>query len=126
MKKELEDLQKQLARIYDLTEQGVYSSDDFINRSKENAARREAAEQRLVELSDRKKQLHAVIVARDQLAPDLHHVLDAYPMATVEEKNALLKTVLSRVIYSKSTRERWSTGSDLRLDLIPRISFGSH
>lgn len=126
VKKELEDLQKQLSRIYDLTEQGVYTSDDFINRSKENAARREAAEQRLVELSDRKKQLHAVIVARDQLAPDLHHVLDAYPMATVEEKNALLKTVLSRVIYSKSTRERWSTGSDLRLDLIPRISFGSH
>jgi hypothetical protein len=44
----------------------------------------------------------------------------------VEEKNALLKSVLSRVIYSKTSRERWATGSDLSLDLIPRISVDSH
>jgi len=125
-KKELEDLQRQLTRIYDLTEQGVYTSEDFLTRSKENAARREAAEQRLVDLSRQAEQLHAVIYSRDQLAPDLRHVLDVYPSATLEEKNALLKSVLSRVIYSKTSRERWATGSDLRLDLIPRISVDSH
>lgn len=126
VKKELEELQRQLSRIYDLTEQGVYSSADFLTRSKENAARREAAEQRLLDLSAEISQLRQVIVSRKQLAPDLHHVLDAYDGATPAEKNALLKTVLSRVIYSKTNRDRWGQGSDLHLDLIPRISFDSH
>lgn len=124
--KELDDLQKQLARIYDLTEQGVYSSEDFLTRSRENAARRQAAEQRLVELAQRAEQLRAVIFSREQLAPDLRHVLDAYPAGTPAEKNALLKTVLSRVNYTKTNRDRWGSGSDLRLDLVPRISSATH
>ena len=126
VRKELDDLHKQLSRIYDLTEQGVYSSEDFLNRSRENAARRQAAEQRLVSLSQRLEQLHDIMISRTQLSPDLRHVLDAYPNSTPEEQNALLKTVLSRVIYTKTSRERWSSGSDLHLDLIPRISFPSH
>jgi len=126
VKKDLEDLQRQLSRIYDLTEQGVYSSTDFVNRSRENATRRQVAEQRLMELSNRAEQLRAAIVSRQQLAPDLRHVLDAYPDATPPEKNALLKSVLSRVNYSKTNRDRWGTGSDLQLELIPRLSFGSH
>ncbi len=125
-RKELETLQTQLTRIYDLTEQGIYSSEDFLTRSRENAARRKAAEERLVELSEKQTQLQEALISREQLAPDLHHVLDAYPGATVEEKNALLKTVLSKVIYSKTNRERWGTGSDLHLDLIPRLLFTSH
>lgn len=126
VKKELEDLQRQLTRIYDLTEQGVYTSDDFITRSRENASRRQSAEQRLEELCRRAEQLRAAIYNREQLTPDLRHVLDAYPDATPAEKNALLKTVLSRVEYTKTNRDRWGAGSDLRLDLIPRISFPVH
>lgn len=125
-KKELEDLRVQLSRIYDLTEQGVYSSDDFLTRSRENASRREAAEQRLVELSKKQEQLREIIFSRDRLAPDLRHVLDAYPGATPAEQNALLKSVLSRVTYSKTNRDRWKGGSDLHLDLIPRFFPASH
>ena len=125
-KKDLEDLQRQLSRIYDLTEQGVYSSEDFLTRSRENASRRQAAEKRLVDLSDKAEQLRAAIFSRQKLAPDLRHVLDAYPGATPEEQNALLKSVLSRVNYHKTNRDRWGAGSDLQLELIPRLSFDSH
>lgn len=118
---EQEDLSRQLSRIYDLTEQGVYSSEDFLTRSRENAARREAADARLVELTQKKETLALAIEAREHLAPDLRHVLDAYDGATPAEKNSLLKTVLSRVEYTKTNRDRWGNGSDLRLELLPRL-----
>lgn len=125
--KDLEDLHKQLTRIYDLTEQGVYSSDDFLTRSRENAARRADTEARLLELSRRADALREIIKNREQLAPDLRHVLDAYPLAaTPAEKNALLRTVLSRVEYTKTSRERSRSGSDLHIDLYPRIFSASH
>ena len=120
--KDLEDLKRQLARIYDLTEQGVYSSEDFLTRSRENAARREAADARLLELTQLSDRLRETINNRERLAPDLRRVLDAYPKAeTPAEKNALLKSVLSRVEYSKTSRERWSSGSDMHIDIFPRI-----
>ena len=125
-KRDLEDLHRQLSRIYDLTEQGVYSSDDFLTRSRENASRREAAEQRLLDLTRRTEELRQIMAVRDRLAPELRHVLDAYPGATPAEKNALLKTVLSRVEYTKTNRDRWGSGSDLHLDLIPRLPFTPH
>ncbi len=121
--KELADLQTQLMRIYDLTEQGVYSSDDFLTRSRENAARRQAAEKRLEDLAAELARLQTVLSARAELVPDLRHILDAYDGATVEEKNALLKSVLSRVDYLKTNRERWGLGSDMSLTLYPRIPF---
>jgi len=119
--KELDTLAGQLARIYDLTEQGVYSSNDFITRSRENASRREAAEHHLAELRARAAELRDLIFNREQLAPELRRVLDAYPGASPEEKNALLRSILSRIVYSKTSRERWSGGSDMRLELFPRI-----
>ena len=126
VQKDLEDLSRQLTRIYDLTEQGVYTSDDFVTRSRENSSRRKAAEELLVSLGEQSRQLRQIIDARENLAPELRHVLDVYPTATPAEKNALLKTVLSRVIYSKTNRDRWGSGSDLHLDLIPRITFAPH
>ena len=126
VQKDLEDLSRQLTRIYDLTEQGVYTSDDFVTRSRENSSRRKAAEELLVSLGEQSRQLRQIIDARENLAPELRHVLVVYPTATPAEKNALLKTVLSRVIYSKTNRDRWGSGSDLHLDLIPRITFAPH
>ena len=121
LEKELESLSQQLSRIYDLTEQGVYSSEDFVTRSRENSARRQETEIRLADLRRKAEELRHIIFNREQLAPDLRHVLDAYPSATPAEKNALLKSVLSKVVYSKSSRERWATGSDMHIDLFPRI-----
>jgi len=121
-KKELEDLTVQLQRIYELTEQGVYSSEDFVTRSQNNADRRAAAEEARSELEQRLERQREVLANRATIAPRIRHVLDAYPLAeTAAEKNALLRSVLERVVYSKSTRERWSGGSDLTLTLFPRV-----
>lgn len=122
VKKELDDLHMQLTRIYDLTEQGVYTSEDFLSRSRSNAERRKAAEERLVSLGERLRQLQATITAREHLAPVIRHVLDTYADASPAEKNALLKSVLRRVTYSKTNRDRWGSGSDMHLDLIPRLT----
>ena len=119
--KDLEDLGRQLNRIYDLTEQGVYSSEDFLTRSRENAARRKDTEERLAALRQRAEDLRSILYNRQTLAPDLRHVLDAYPSSTPAEKNALLKSVLSKVVYSKTSRERWGNGSDMHIDLFPRL-----
>jgi hypothetical protein len=40
---------------------------------------------------------------------------------TAREKNDLLRTVLARVSYHKTRRERWTGGSDLSLTLVPRV-----
>ena len=51
----------------------------------------------------------------------MRHVLDAYPLASSpEEKNALLKSVLEKVLYKKTQRDRWG-GNGMQLELFPLL-----
>lgn len=117
-------LNKQLDMTHDLLEQGVYSTDQFLERSrkvsvrlKENEDARRALQQEMEE--DRKRE-----ASRSQIVPKVEHLLAVYdvlPSAT--EKNEMLKEVLEKVVYLKERRARRKTDrlDDFEITIYPKI-----
>ena len=120
---ELDTLRQQEKRAYDLVEQGVYTTEVFLERSREIASRRTDAELRLSGLSADLEAADKLRAAREEIIPRFEDVLTTYPLAqTPAEKNALLRSVLDHVVYTKTTRTRWApSGSDMELQLYPLL-----
>ena len=119
--KALETLSSQLNRAYDLVEQGVYTSDVFLARSRSIADKQEYHNEKIRSLEQELSDRELVASSRDEIAPKMRHVLDAYPLASSpEEKNALLKSVLEKVLYKKTQRDRWG-GNGMQLELFPLL-----
>ena len=119
---ELRKLQQQLERTHDFLEQGVYDTDTFLSRSrmlsdkiavaKDSVARcsRELTEEKLRETS------------RRDIIPKVRNLLDVYPLLeTAEEKNALLKEVLEKVVYQKLNEKRKKSPDGFTIEIYPRI-----
>ena len=52
------------------------------------------------------------------MLPKLQHVIEAYPTAqSAQEKNDLLRTVISRIIYQKKAAERSSGDSTIYIEI---------
>lgn len=93
LEKELQALQRQQNRLYDLLEQQVYTIDLFQARTQQLAQRRQTLESRLNAARRRQNQADF----SRQLLQRLDHVLECYGATEdVNEKNALLKTVVKR------------------------------
>ena len=115
-------LRAQRLRAYDLVEQGVYTPEIFTARMSALGDEIAAVDAQIAALSTEAERLEASQAAKTALLPNVRHVLDAYELAeTPEEKNALLRSVLSKVSYHKTRRERWTGGSDLSLTLFPVV-----
>lgn len=124
LEKALDVVDRQTANAYDLVEQGVYSTEVFLSRSQELSRRRDELNQRVTSVTEELMRYEQFDADRSQLLPKLRHVLDAYrASASAEEKNALLKSVLDHVTYTKSKRLRWNNapGSDMEITLHPRL-----
>ncbi len=123
---ELDRLHKQLSRAYDLVEQGVYTSDVFLSRSRALSKQIEAVERTIAHEEQEHTRLQLTIQNQYEQLPRLAHVLDVYSTdLPAEERNSLLRSVLDHVDYSKTSRERWGEGSDMSLDLFPKLPFPS-
>lgn len=117
---ELEKTEAQKLRAYDLVEQGVYTSEIFTERMAALGVTIETLRRQLDELRQERERLESSIAARSALLPNILHALDAYELAeSAKEKNDLLRSVLEKVVYHKTRRERWAGGSDLQLTLYP-------
>lgn len=120
LKKDLEDAERQKSKLHDLLELGVYDVDTFLSRSKEIAERIsaltnsiEATEKELNIGIEREKQ-------RNNIIPAIAHVLQNYGSAeTPAEKNALLKSVLEKVVYYRAEAGRWKP-CEFELHLYPK------
>ncbi|MBR0365483.1 MAG: recombinase family protein [Clostridia bacterium] len=122
-KKELETLHAQTARAHDLLEQGVYSTDVFLERSRTLAAR----------ISDEKKRIEALQadleteIARAEsvktIIPRVEHVIETYyELPDARSKNDMLKGVLEKAVYTKKLSKRDGGAMD-KFDLVlyPKI-----
>ena len=120
---ELDTLKSQESRAYDLVEQGVYTTEVFLTRSRDIAARRADAELRLSRLTSDLEHANKLRAAREEIIPRFEEVLTTYPSAkTPSEKNRLLKSVLDHAVYTKTVRIRWSpNGSDMQLEVFPKL-----
>lgn len=101
---ELAKLDSQRERIYSLLEQRVYSAGEFRERM-------ESLEKRRAQLSENLRQAEQAVSEAEgnrqlysQITPRAERVMDIYSQSTPEEKNRLLKTIISRAEYIKTER----------------------
>ncbi len=104
VRSELAKLDSQRERIYSFLEQGVYSAGEFRERMESLEKRRTMLSENLrqaeqaVSEAEGNRQLYA------QIIPRVERVMDIYAQSTPEEKNRLLKTIISRAEYIKTER----------------------
>ena len=122
--KEEQQLQTQLSNTYDLLEQGVYTKDVFLSRNKmlvEKLDELHAALESLEkEIALEQKRLQAKI----DVIPKVENILDVYwTLPDVKSKNDLLKSVLDKVVYTKSGRNgpHRKIHYTFTLDLYPKL-----
>ena len=123
----LSALEKQKGNLYDLLEQGVYTQEVFLERSRILAARITDAEKLIKALSEHLVAQRQAELTKKSLVPQIQNVLDVYEnLETAAQKNALLKSVLDHVIYSKTVGGQWKE-SDMQLFIFPRVTpFGDN
>lgn len=119
----LAEQRKRLTKTFELVEDGIYTREAFLQRQSEiNAemARLQTAREEL----QRKIDTHAAeLSARENAAPQIRHVLDVYDRKSAPaERSALLKQVIDRIDYHKTTKQRWSAENDLSVTIHPKIS----
>jgi DNA invertase Pin-like site-specific DNA recombinase len=126
LRADLEKHRAQLGRAYELVEQGVYTPQVFLSRSRALSEKIEETERSIADAEKEQTRLQLTIRSESQQLPRLRHVLDSYTEdLSPEQKNALLRSVLEKVEYTKTNRERWGDGSDLSLRLFPKLPFSS-
>lgn len=121
--KELKNLQDQKTRVYDFLEQGVYTTEVFLERSASIAEKITAAEKSVERLEKEIREEQARQENRKQFIPRCEHLLSHYDELDVEEKNACLKELLEMVEYNKTERNKRGEGdkANFTLHLYPRI-----
>lgn len=108
--KQLEQIDGQYKRAQELVEMGVYTLPEFIRRRDDLMAQRSAVEASLDELA-RPSKRDMIITA----VPVIEKALDAYAFAdTPEQKNKLLKTMVSKIVYTHDDRD-----TPVQLDIMP-------
>lgn len=124
LEKELDQLTAQEQRAYELVEQGVYTPQVFTQRSKAISGKQASVRQQMETITAQIQELEAMEAAQAKVAPAIRTVLESYPSASsAKEKNDLLRSVLQKVVYTKTTRARYKGGSDMKIILFPKLPF---
>lgn len=102
---ELETVTRQIGKTYDLLERGIYTDDIFRERRAELDAKKSALEQMISEAENDIELCREKLLLRERLVPPPEDVLSVYRNTDdITEKNRLLKTIISRIIYTKNIR----------------------
>lgn len=112
---ELARLKGQRAKIYDFFEQEIYSAEVFAERCAAVSEKINRAETLLNELS-----AEAVPPKTDggELVLKLEDIVLGFREAEPEKKNELLRSVIKKIVYSKTERQcRRNSNSDLKLEV---------
>lgn len=112
--RELKKYSEQMSKLYDLLEQGIYSTEVFEERQRLLSEKTKSLKKNLKELKEKESTSAASI----ECAAKIKNVLDNIIFCeTAEEKNNLLKTVVRNIRYYKSTNNRWTEETDLLLEV---------
>lgn len=119
----LRTVESQLAKTYDLLEQGIYDAPTFKERSGLLLAKREELSNRLKGLEEERCGVEQQEQQQKTLIPRIQHILQVYrEVPSAADRNALLREVLDKVVYNK---EESGVGheSDFTLYLYPKLPF---
>lgn len=114
-KQELElcRLTTQMNTLYDLLEQGIYDRSTFQSRSKALSERLQATRLDIKKIKTSLDEQRKHSMEQGSAFPHTDGILECYDsLESVEAKNALLKTLLKSILYSKKAGGRWKVAED--------------
>ncbi len=124
LEKEAAEVEKQMNRLYDLLERGVYDDDTFIRRSAVLKEKSERLQTQKLELERQIQEIERGKEVNDTVIPRMKYVIEIYNnLWSVQEKNELLKEVLEKVTYrkEKSASYRGVDPEDFEITIYPRM-----
>lgn len=118
-------LSTQLDNTHDLLEQGIYSTDQFLDRSRKLSERMKQNELDRSVLKDAIEVEKSREAGRKFIVPKVELLLDVYwSLPDAASKNELLKEVLEKVTYIRDVGGRWSGSQDnFQITLYPKIPY---
>ena len=126
LEKEIGTLEAQMKRTYTLLEQGIYTTEVFLMRSKELTDELADKKKKVREAAEAIEEYSRQLTARDEFIPTVRHVVEAYDtMSTPADKNALLRQVVSHAVYNKqhSGAFKGHNADDFELSVFPIVPF---
>ena len=124
IQKELEKENTKLNKIYDFLENGIYSKDEFINRSKSIKNNIQNLENKLKEYTELFNKNNESKQQKEIMIPKLENVMDLYyNLESAEDKNILLKSIIAKVTYLKTEKaiKKDADPTNFELHIYPKI-----
>lgn len=122
LKTEIGELHKQRDNLHDLLERGIYDTDTFLSRSRNIADRLQQAEKGLDTICSELREAEARELSRSVIIPKVQRLLDVYDqLPTAAGKNAMLREVVEKIVYTKDEPQRRGGKNRFTLDIYPRL-----
>lgn len=104
---DIKKIDAQIDKTYDLLEQGIYTVDIFTERNKTLTAQKSELIDKQAALQLSLADMQKADKLKYDIVPQVELVIDTYDLCTTaEQKNNLLKSVISRIDYAKDTPNR--------------------
>ena len=119
-----EKLYRQMNKIYEAYELGIYSSEIFLERTQKVKKEIENINVHITEKQNSIKKLHMVENQKKQFIPKVKNIITIYDtLIFAEEKNKLLKEVIEKITYSKEHTARFTKDyENFEIVVYPKIS----
>ena len=116
-------LEKQLDKTYSLLEQGIYDTNEFLDRSTVLKKSISELDKKLKGLRQEINTENININNTENYIPKVESILQAYNnISDIEQKNRLMKEILSKIIYTREKRNyRDGINHKFEIKIIPKI-----
>lgn len=120
---ELENLNAQKSKQYDLLEQGIYTTEVFLERAKTIATSIQSCSDTIAKLREEIEHDKDIIAQQSDFIPRCEELLNNYWSLDTESKNKMLKSLIEKVVYSKDAKNAYGKGDEVsfQLDIFPKI-----
>lgn len=118
-----EQLLKQRGKMYDFLEQGIYTTEVFLERSADLQKRITESEGRVTALESDLAAERAREASAEQFLPACEHLLGCYWDLSISERNRLLKLLVESIEYKKLKKNKKGerNNANFELTIKPRI-----
>ncbi len=120
---ELEKLYTQKNNMYDLLEQGIYSTELFLKRQKDVSNKISECETYISTIESEIAREQALADQRDNFIPKCEYVLGNYENLNISERNDLLKELILKIEYDKKCKNKKGHADDVTftLNVYPKL-----
>ena len=125
---ELMKLNSQKLKQFDLLEQGIYTTEIFLERSNAIAASLNSCSKIIERLKHELKHDKEIMEQQSIFIPQCEKLLENYWSLDTASKNKMLKELIEKAEYTKDSKNAFRRGDDVTfvLDIFPRIQHNNY